>query len=69
MSRSSERRWWTTAELAAEFGLTTKTVRRHIRRGWLRAHRLPDGHYRLPEEAIQRWLRRVELDDDDDDDA
>ena len=40
-------------EAARRLAVDVKTVRRYIRKGALKAHRLPSGHYRISESALK----------------
>jgi excisionase family DNA binding protein len=53
----------TVAEVAARFGVSTKTVARWVTAGKLSCIRTPGGHRRFPEATIRRVLedRRVDL--------
>jgi excisionase family DNA binding protein len=42
-------------EAAAALGVCERTLRRYIASGAIRCHRLPGGHYRIPEEAIAEF--------------
>jgi excisionase family DNA binding protein len=43
------------SEAAAALGVSERTLRRYARDGRIRYHRLPGGHYRIPEEAIEEF--------------
>jgi excisionase family DNA binding protein len=45
----------TAAEAATALGVCERTLRRYIRSGQIRSHRLPGGHYRIPQEAIDEF--------------
>lgn len=42
-------------EAAARLGICERTLRRYMRAGRIRYHRLPGGHYRIPEDAIEEF--------------
>jgi excisionase family DNA binding protein len=42
-------------EAAAALGVCERTLRRYIASDHIRYHRLPGGHYRIPEEAIAEF--------------
>ena len=50
----------TTAEAAMALGVHERTVRRYIAAGLLACHRLPGGHYRIPEQAIFELWRNAD---------
>ncbi len=49
----------TTREAAAWLGVHERTVRRYISAGLLDYRKLPGGHYRIPQEAIDEFWRMV----------
>jgi excisionase family DNA binding protein len=50
----------TTTEAAALIGVHQRTLRRYLALGLLAHHRLPGGHYRIPEESILQFWRENE---------
>lgn len=46
----------TTVELASRVGVCPLTIRRWLRRGWLKGIVLPNGQYRVPMEELLRVL-------------
>jgi excisionase family DNA binding protein len=42
-------------EAAAALGVCERTLRRYIASGRIRCHRLPGGHYRIPQDAITEF--------------
>jgi excisionase family DNA binding protein len=47
------------AEAAAYLAVSTRTLRRYLAAGALRAHRLPSGQVRIPEAALEELLREA----------
>jgi excisionase family DNA binding protein len=45
----------TVREAAARLGICQRTLRRYMRAERIRYHRLPGGHYRIPEDAIDEF--------------
>ncbi len=43
------------SEAAARLGVCEKTLRRYMQADRIRYHRLPGGHYRIPEDAIDEF--------------
>ena len=43
------------SEAAARLGICERTLRRYMQAGRIRYHRLPGGHYRIPEDAIEEF--------------
>jgi excisionase family DNA binding protein len=55
-TRSTGRRGpLSSTEAAATLGVCERTLRRYIASDRIRYHRLPGGHYRIPEEAIAEF--------------
>jgi excisionase family DNA binding protein len=52
---SSKRSVLSSREAAAALGVCERTLRRYIASDRIRYHRLPGGHYRIPEEAIAEF--------------
>jgi excisionase family DNA binding protein len=48
------------SEAAAELGVCERTLRRYIEAGLIGYHRLPGGHYRIPENSIAAFWARQE---------
>jgi excisionase family DNA binding protein len=48
----------TVREAAARLGICQRTLRRYMRAERIRYHRLPGGHYRIPEDAIDEFWSR-----------
>jgi excisionase family DNA binding protein len=51
----------TTGQAAALLGVHQRTLRRYLSCGLLTCHRLPGGHYRIPEESIAEFLHEAEV--------
>ncbi len=51
----------TTAQAAALLGVHQRTLRRYLSWGLLTYHRLPGGHYRIPEESVADFLHEAEV--------
>jgi excisionase family DNA binding protein len=43
------------SEAAAELGVCERTLRRYMKADRIRFHRLPGGHFRIPESAIEEF--------------
>jgi len=43
------------SEAAAKLGICERTLRRYMKAGRIRFHRLPGGHFRIPESAIEEF--------------
>jgi excisionase family DNA binding protein len=43
------------SEAAARLGICERTLRRYMQADRIRYHRLPGGHYRIPEDAIAEF--------------
>jgi excisionase family DNA binding protein len=59
----TNRDWWTTAELGEATGRTAETIVNAIRRGYIRAVRIPGckrSRYRIPDSEVQRILAQLE---------
>jgi len=56
MDRPIER-MLTTAQAASELGVHERTVRRYVSLGLLAYRRLPGGHYRISETAVEDFWR------------
>lgn len=50
-------RMLTTAQAASELGVHERTVRRYVSLGLLAYRRLPGGHYRISEKAVEDFWR------------
>ena len=55
IARSKRRGLLSSTEAAAALGVCERTLRRYIASDRIRYHRLPGGHYRIPEEAITEF--------------
>lgn len=63
------KRMFSVGEVAAAFGVDSKTVNRWARRGLIDAFRTPGGHFRISAEALagrlpEEALRRLVEDED-----
>jgi excisionase family DNA binding protein len=56
----SERRYYTTHEVAGLLGVSLPTVVNWVKSGRLDAHRTPGGHRRIPPEALVRFAKTYE---------
>jgi excisionase family DNA binding protein len=50
----------TCRQAAAKLGVCEKTLRRYLKAGRVRFHRLPGGHFRIPESAIAEFFSEHE---------
>lgn len=58
-SRRTRQSALSSSEAAAELGVCERTLRRYIEAGLIGYHRLPGGHYRIPEDSIAEfWARQ-----------
>jgi len=49
------------SEAAARLGICERTLRRYMQADRIRYHRLPGGHYRIPEDAIEEFWSAHDL--------
>jgi excisionase family DNA binding protein len=49
------------SEAAARLGICERTLRRYMQADRIRYHRLPGGHYRIPEDAIDEFWSAHDL--------
>ena len=59
-AQRAQHRYLTTREAAAWLGVHERTVRRYISAGLLDYRKLPGGHYRIPQEAIDGFWGMVD---------
>jgi len=52
-----ERSWYTPAEFARLVGVSHVTVIKWIKKGKIKAGRLPSGRYTIPREEVERVLK------------
>jgi len=46
-------------EVCRILGVSYPTLRRWIKKGWIRAVQMPSGKYRIPESEVRRFLERI----------